>query len=91
MLLAVGGAFYYFYLHRNRGKSFINSEGELVNKNKREEMIDEKYFDETVADEATPELGNTDHDGINYDDDTYVPNRGPSVHYNSRPNNAVNF
>jgi hypothetical protein len=64
-----------YYVMRNKGKSFINSEGELVNSSK-DEMIDEKLFDETVVHNETPT-----QDG--FDDDTFV--------HGSRPNNAVNF
>lgn len=39
------------YFTRNKARSFINSEGELVHRAKQDEMIDEKYFAETVADE----------------------------------------
>lgn len=87
----IGAFLYLIYLKffRNKGKSFINSEGELVTKKHgAEAMIDEKYFDETVGanDDDTQERYSTSGDDTMVNPSQF--NRGSSF---TRPNNATNF
>lgn len=91
-------AFVWFKKYKPAPKMFINSEGQLVKRSKRkgEDMIDEKFFDETVAENeefmtSSTGLGSAGagHPADNnrssallmdYDDDTVTPNK---------PNNAA--
>lgn len=87
-VLALIALIVWFKRYRNRDKSFINSEGELIKrKNQVDEPIDDKFFDDTVVDEPTRVLtvrngeNGTETDNETDKDDTFVNNRNSAINF----------